>query len=376
MKSLTKSIMLGAVAIAALLAIGVTQRIHANAALNEQTAALALPTASVEAPLPSPATQELVVPGDVEAFQETSVYARTSGYLRDWKTDIGTRVKAGALLAEIDVPELADELRQAHASEQLAKADADLTQVTAARYQQLIKSNAVSQQDTQTKTGDAQMKVAALAAASANAERLTHLRSYAEVRAPFDGVITMRNVDVGTLIDAGAVRPMFAIAKIDKLRVYIDVPQDYSAKVQNGMSGYLTLAQYPGRRFTGTVVRNANAIDPVARTLRVELDVDNPRGELLPGSYAQVHIEMNALPALSVPAGSLIFGAMGVQVAVVNNGNTLLLKPVVLGRDFGTRVEIVDGLAASDSVVTNPADSAFSGMKVKVVNPLQTTDKS
>jgi membrane fusion protein (multidrug efflux system) len=375
MKPLTKSILLAA-AFSAFLAIGIAQRIHASAVLTEQTAAIALPTVSVQAPQPTPAIQELVVPGDVQALQETPIYARTNGYLRNWKTDIGTRVKAGALLAEIDVPELGDQLRQAHAGEQSAQADADLAQVTAARYQQLVKGNAVSQQDTQVKSGEAQMKAAALAAAKANTERLTHLQSYVEVRAPFDGVITTRNVDVGTLIDAGAARPLFAIAKIDKLRVYVEVPQDYSANVKNGMPGYLSLAQYPGRKFAGVVVRNANAIDPVARTLRVELDVDNQKGELLPGSYAQVHLELSAAPGFSVPAGALIFGPAGVQVAVVSAGDTLLLKPVILGRDFGSRVEIAGGLAASDPVVTNPADSAFSGMKVKVVKPLDARDKS
>ncbi|WP_419690600.1 efflux RND transporter periplasmic adaptor subunit [Burkholderia theae] len=363
-------------AAAALLAAGIVPRVDARAAQRVQVAAQQALPVSVILPGTAPADQTLTLPGSVMPYAEASIYARTSGYIAHWSADIGAHVKAGQTLAQITAPDLDAQLRQARADAATAQANYDYAKSTAQRWQDMLKTQSVSQQDTDTKVADMNAKRAMLASAQANVAHLTELVSYESVAAPFDGVITARNVDVGTLVTAGGTPgspglsgELFHLEQTGTLRVFVDVPQDSAAGVTTGTSVYLTTQQYPARRFAARVARSAGAIDPVTRTLRVEIDVDNADGALMPGAYAQAHLLVpSAAPAFELPVSALLFRPNGVTVATVGANGTTALKTVQIGRDFGTHVEIVSGLAASDRVIDNPGDSITAGEAVKVVS--------
>lgn len=371
-------IALPVVAVCAALAAGGLPRLSAHAAVVHQTAALSVPTVAVVAPDAAPLQQAVVLPGDVEAFQEANIYARTSGYLGHWLTDIGTHVHSGQLLAEIESPEVDAQLAQARADAATATANYQIAKVTASRWEDMLKSNAVSEQSSQENVSTMKAKQAMLAAAQANVDRLQQLQSFEKVYAPFDGVITVRNVDVGALIDAGnggTPAALFKLAETDKLRVFVNVPQDDATNVQVGAQATLNLPQYPGRTFSGSVARTAGAIDPMSRTLRVEVDLDNADGAVPPGAYAQVTIPLVSSKAtLSLPANTLLFRPTGVEVATVNAKGQVQLMPVTLGRDFGTRVEIRTGLAGFERVIVNPGDAASNGQPVRInAHPVDAT---
>lgn len=359
---------------AVLLAIGLVPRLEAKRALTEQVAAQRALPVSIVTPKPAPASSELLLPGSVMPYADASIYARTSGYVLHWYTDIGAKVKAGDTLAVIETPELDAQLRQARADEATAQANYDYANTTAKRWQQLLQTQSVAQQDADAKTSDMEAKRAILASAQANVARLAELVSYEKVTAPFNGVITARNVDVGALVTAGgtpglAAMPgeLFHVEETNTLRVFIDVPQNDASEVGTGTPVYLTTQQYPGRRFDAKVARSADAIDPVSRTLRVEVDVDNKDGALLPGAYAQVHVQLDsAHPALELPVSALLFRPDGVTVAVAGPGDKVQLKTVTIGRDFGTYVEVATGLAKSDRVINNPGDAIVTGESVAI----------
>lgn len=364
------TITLVAAAICAALAIGSLPRLASGDKVAQQTAALSKPTVSVIAPMRASTQQMLMLPGDIQAYQRAGIYARTSGYLKAWHADIGTHVHSGELLAEIEAPEVDAQLEQARSDAAMASANYQIAKVTADRWADLLKKNAVSKQSAEENMSIMQAKQATLAAALANVKRLAQLQSYEKVYAPFDGVITARNVDVGALVDAGNSGPpaaLFELAETDRLRIFANVPQDDAAYVVAGTKVQLTLSSYPGRTFSGTVARTSGAIDPRSRTLRVEVDMDNPDGTLLPGAFAQVSLTLtHSDPGLSLPANALLFRPHGVQVAVVDAQGVVSLRTVTLGRDFGTRVEIQSGLEGNEQVVVNPSDAISAGQAVHI----------
>lgn len=365
-----KLVLTAAIVACAALAIGGLPRLTARNKVAKQTEALSKPTVSVVAPTRAPAQQMLVLPGDIQAYQRAGIYARTSGYLKRWYVDIGTSVKSGQLLADIEAPEVDAQLEQARSDATTASANYDIAKVTAARWEDMLQKNAVSKQSAEENVSIMKAKHATLAAALANVKRLEQLQSYEKVYAPFDGVITVRNVDVGALIDAGNSGPpaaLFELSETDRLRIFVNVPQDAAASVAPGTKAQLTLSQYPGRTFPGTVARTAGAIDPRSRTLRVEVDMDNPGGSLLPGAFAQVSLTMTHTdPGYSLPTNALLFRPQGVQVAVVDAAGVVRLRTVTLGRDFGTRVEIRSGLEGNEQVIVNPSDAISAGQAVRI----------
>jgi RND family efflux transporter MFP subunit len=354
---------------------GIHTRVHAANTLRQQTEDLAVPTVAAIHPRRGAAAEEVVLPGNAQAYVATPIYARINGYLKSWYFDIGAQVKSGQLLAEIETPEVDRQLDQARADLATAQANYALAQTTAERYVSLFKSDSVAKQDVDDRVGDLQAKKAMVDSATYNVRRLEETQHFQRVYAPFDGVITARNIDIGALINAGSNAPgkeLFDIASTSKLRVYINVPQQYSQDVRPGGSATLTLAEFPGRRFTGTIVRTADAIDPASRTLLTEVDVDNPRGELLPGAYLSVHIKLSSKAgALVVPVNALIFRSAGMQIAVVRDGKAEL-EPITLGRDFGTEVEVTSGIGPDDEIIENPSDSLTSGTPVRIA---QAADK-
>jgi RND family efflux transporter MFP subunit len=359
---------------AALLLVGIVPRLHASAALTRQTDAQSVLSVSVVAPRAAPVSRELVLPGSVTPFAEASIYARTSGYLAHWNTDLGAQVKSGQTLATIEAPELDAQLRQARADAATAQANFDFAKTTAQRWQAMLQTQSVAQQDADTKVSEMEARRAMLASAQANVAHLAELVSYEKVTAPFDGVITARNVDVGALVTAGgspgtsgASGELFHIQQTGTLRVFVDVPQNDAPYVTPGIGVYLGTQQYPGRQIPAKVARTSGAIDPSSRTLRVEVDVDNRDGALMPGAYAQVHLQLQATrPALDLPVSALLFRPSGVTVAVVDGNGRALLKTVQIGRDFGTHVEITTGLASTDRVIDNPGDSLGTGQVVQI----------
>lgn len=387
-----------AVIAAAVVIWGVDARIKTAAAVKQETLELAIPTVSVIHPKPGSMQNEVVLPGNIQAFIDSPVYARASGYLKRWYTDIGARVKAGQVLAEIDAPELDQQVQQAKATiaqaqaaldqalanQQQGKANEELARVTAQRWENLVKKGVVSRQENDQYQAQYQAQVAGLdaldkaiaaarsniAAAQANLGRLQELQGYETVRAPFDGVITARNIDIGALINAGNGGPtqeLFHIASTSKLRVFVNVPQMYSRSAVPGLAATLTLTEFPGRHFPGKLVRTSDSIDTGTRTLLTEVDVDNTTGELKPGAYAEVHLTLPAaVQSLIVPVGAILFRSEGLRVGVVRNGNTAELLPIVLGKDYGTEVEVVSGLNPDDLLILNPPDSLTSGAKVNV----------
>jgi RND family efflux transporter MFP subunit len=359
-----------ALVVAATILFGILPRLSAQAALKKETAGLNVPTVSVMQPKSGNPTQELVLPGNMQPFMDAPIYARTSGYLKRWTVDIGARVKAGQLLAEIDTPEVEEQLHQARSDLQTAEANYRLAQKTAARWLDLIKDNAVSKQEVDQAQGDLEAKKSALESARFNVSRLEKLQAFTKIYAPFDGVITARNTDVGALIGAGGTpgRELFHLADTKKLRVYINVPQAHSRDAVPGVEADVTLDEFPGRRFKGVLARNTQSIDSASRTLLAEVAVDNPTGELLPGSYGQVHLKLRSSNAtLLVPVNTLIFRSEGIQVAVVGPDQRVVLKKISIGRDFGTEVEVVSGLEPTDAVIVNPSDSITAGSQVRVV---------
>jgi RND family efflux transporter MFP subunit len=357
---------------AAALSAGLLPRLEARDALKKEARELNVPTVTVIQPKQGSGSQELVLPGNVEAYVDTPIYARTNGYLKRWNVDIGARVKAGQLLAEIDTPEVDDQLQQARAEVATAEANYEIAQKTATRWQELSKSGMVSKQDADQTASAMRARNAAVESARFNVARLEKLQSFKRIYAPFGGVITARNVDVGALIDAGGGqgKELFRIAATDRLRVYVNVPQAYSREAVPGVEAELTLAEFPARRFPGKLVRNTQSIDRTSRTLLTEIEVTNRSGELLPGAYAQVHLKLRSgEPPLVVPVNTLLFRPEGTQVAVVGADQRVVLKTVALGRDFGTEVEIVSGLEAKDAVILNPSDSLAGGTQVRVVQP-------
>jgi RND family efflux transporter MFP subunit len=357
--------------VAAVVVAGIVPRRNARAALKNETRDLAIPSVAVIHPkLGSPQT-EIVLPGNIQAFTDSPIYARTDGYLKKWYVDIGGRVTAGQLLAEIETPEVDQQLDQARADLNTAQANYRLSEITANRYQDLLKTDSVSKQDVDNTNGDFEAKKATVASAQANVRRLEQLQSFEKIYAPFDGVITARNTDIGHLINSGAGVPaseLFHIASIRTMRVYINVPQQYSQAAKPGINAYLTLQEFPGRHFKGALVRTADSIDQASRTLLVEVDADNASGEILPGAYTEVHLGVpSAAPALIVPVSALIFRGDTLQIGTVQNGNRATLATVTLGHDLGSEVEIVSGLQPDDFVITNPPDSLISGETVRVV---------
>jgi RND family efflux transporter MFP subunit len=359
----------GLLALALLLGIwGTVSRVRARSELARETLEQAVPLVTTLKPTPGPASEELVLPGNVQAFIEAPIYARTSGYLRKWYTDIGTPVKKGQLLAEIDTPEIDQQLKQAQHDLDTAEATARLAASTSARWQGLLAKRAVSQQDAEQKAAEAEATAAAAASARANVERLRELKSFQRVVAPFDGVVTYRNTDIGALITAGeSAGALFRVANKQTLRVYVQVPEPYAPQTRPGVVAELEFSEYPQRTFPATVIRTAQALDPSARTLQVELHVDNRQDELLPGAYARVHFRMPGRSGtLRIPASALLFRAAGLQVATLGPDRHVKLKGIVQGRDFGRSVEVLSGLTAGDDVVANPPDSLADGMLVRV----------
>jgi RND family efflux transporter MFP subunit len=359
------------VIVAAIVVAGILPRIQARNTLARETAEMAIPTVSVVQPQRAAPSQEVVLPANVQAYIDAPIYARTNGYLKRWYADIGAHVKVGQLLAEIETPEVDEQLRQARADLGTAQANLNLAQITAERYTGLLKSDSVSKQEADNAEGDYAAKKASLQSAQANVKRLEQLESFSRIYAPFTGVISARNTDIGALIDSGSSggtrTELFHVVQADKLRVYVNVPQAYSQAAKPGMTADLTLDEFPGRRFQGTLVRTANAIDPSTRTLLAEIEVNNPTGVLLAGAYAQVHLKLPT-PATSftLPVNALIFRRDGLRVAVVPDGHHVQMKPITMGRDFGTAVEVVAGLNPDDQVVVNPPDSIGSGEEVRV----------
>jgi RND family efflux transporter MFP subunit len=353
---------------------GIESRVDAATALKQQSLKMAVPTVSVIHSKPGGNMEEVVLPGNAVAYVATPIYARTNGYLKSWNFDIGAHVKAGQLLAMIETPEVDRQLDQARADLATAQANYDLSQTTAARYETLFKTDSVAKQDLDDRIGDLQAKKAMLDSASFNVRRLQETQHFQNVYAPFDGVITARNIDVGALIDAGGNAPgkeLFDIAATNRLRVYINVPQQYSRDVKAGGAAYLTQAEFPGKRFPGKIVRTSDSIDPVSRTLLTEVDVENPTGELLPGAFLSVHLNLKSgTAAVVIPVNTLIFRSNGMQVAVVRN-NKAELVGITIGRDYGTDVEVLSGLTAQDAIIENPSDSLTSGTEVRPSEPLQ-----
>lgn len=348
----------------------ILQRRSERGVLAQQTERLSVPHVAVIHATPVESDPELILPGNIQSYVESPIYARTNGYLKKWYKDIGSHVKEGDLLADIDTPEVDEQLSQARADLATAQANVKLAGVTAERYEGLLKSDAVSKQEVDNFNGDYIAKQAMVLSAQANVKRLEDLESFKHVYAPFSGVITQRNVDIGTLINAGNggnAREMFDLAQTDPLRVYVSVPQSYVPSIRIGLKGCLQLTEFPDRKFCGQVVRTADAVDPNSRTLLTEVDVPNPTGTLLQGEYAEVHFDVQMSGTrLSLPINALLFRPEGTMAAVVGADNRLTLKKLTIGRDFGNSVEVLQGVDQRDSVVINPPDSLENGQQVTV----------
>ena len=360
-----------AVALALVLAIwGIVSRVSARYALSRQIAVATTATVVTVKPTVSPRSEALVLPGSVQANYEAPIYARTNGYLRAWYTAIGTPVKKGQLLAEIETPEVDQQLGQARADLATAEANYELAKATDVRWQRLLATQLVSKQDADERAGDAAAKKAGVRSAAANVARLREMESFKRVLAPFDGVVTQRNTDIGALINAGQSpgAALFHVADTHRLRINVSVPQPYASSIQPGMSADLVFAEHPDKRYPATVAFTAQALDPASRTLQVELQVENPRHELFPGAYAEVHFNLAAAaPTLRLPANALLFRAQGLLVAAVGGDHRVRLKRITQGRDFGSSIEVLDGIDPADDIVLNPPDSIADGALVRVV---------
>jgi multidrug efflux system membrane fusion protein len=368
-----KALMIVGVALLVLLVAGaVTLLQHASheRALAKETELQTIPTVAVVHPVAEKPEVELVLPGSLLAFEESPIYARTSGYLVRWYRDIGSHVTEGELLATIDTPEVDQELNQTRAARQQMVAQLDLAKISAERWENLRKTDSVSAQEADTQTSAYKQAQANLAAADANVRRLEQLEGFKKVYAPFSGVITKRNVDPGALINAGAGatgRELFDIARVDPLRVYTSVPQAYAPYIKVGGETYVTLQEFPGQKFKAKIARTAEAIDPNTRTLLTEVDVPNKDGRLLPGSFGEVHFAVGSdVGKVTVPVNAMLFRSQGAQLAVVGPDNRIQLRPMNIGKDYGTSLEILGGLTTADRVVINPPDSLEQGQQVNV----------
>ena len=362
---------LAVIAVAALLISGIWSRVKARTALNTETAQAALTSVSVVSPKQTAPANEIILPGNVQPFITSPIYARTNGYLKKWYFDIGAHVKQGQLLAVIETPEVDQQLQQARSNLLTAQANLELASITKTRYQGLLKSNAVAQQDVDNAVGTYNANKAIVEADKAAVEQYSALVSFEKIYAPFDGVITARNTDIGDLINSGSgggvKTDLFHIAQPGRLRVYVNVPEEYSQGIKSGMTADLSLAEFPGRKFQGKLVRTAEAINVTTRTLLIEIDVDNPAGTLLTGSYAEVHLAVpTQASTFLLPVNALLFRSEGLRVGIVRNGK-VTLSAVTPGHDFGSQIEIVSGLKADDQVIVNPPDSIVSGQGVQIV---------
>jgi RND family efflux transporter MFP subunit len=353
------------------------QRREQYNALAKETEKLAVPTVAVIHPTVEPAQEDLVLPSTLQAYTESPIYARTTGYLKKWYHDIGTHVQQGELLADIDTPEIDQQLSQARADLGTMQANENLSRITATRYEELIKTDGVSKQEVDNAVGDYAARRAAVASAQANVRRLEELEAFKHIYAPFGGVITRRNVDIGNLINAGnggSAQELFFLAATDPIRAYVSVPEVYAAAVRPGLGAFLELTQYPGQKFQAKVVRTADAIDLASRTLNTEVDVPNKSGQLLPGGYAQVHLLVGVTGArLQVPVNALLFRSEGLRAVVVDANHKTHLQQLAIGRDYGTALEVLQGLHAEDWIVLNPPDSLDEGMQV---NPKEAAQKA
>jgi len=362
---------------AAIFVFGIVTRLRNAAAVRAETTQMALPSVAVVSPQHSAPTQEVVLPGNVQPFISAPIFSRTNGYLKKWYVDIGQRVKKGQLLAVVETPEVDQQLEQSRSNLATAKANLQLAEITKNRFEGLLKTHAVAQQDADNAVGTYNANKAIVDANQANVKQLQTLQSFERIYAPFDGIITARNTDIGQLIASGnnsgnVSTDLFHISQPGKLRVFVNVPEQYSQAAAPGLTAELTLAEFPGKKFQGKLVRTANAINFTNRTLLVEVDVDNPAGELLTGAYAEVHLQVpGQSSSYLVPVSTLIFRSQGLQVAVVKDG-AVALTSVTPGHDFGDQIEIVAGLKGDESIVVSPPDSIISGQKVQVVQP-QTT---
>jgi RND family efflux transporter MFP subunit len=362
-----------AVALGVVIYAGIHQRVQAENRLGASTERAAIPVVSVVQPKSGASAQEIVLPGTTQPFNDTPIYARTNGYLKHWNVDIGARVKRGELLAEIDTPEIDQQLDQTRADLKTAVANEQLASITATRWQNLLKTNSVSKQETDQAVSDLSAKQAAVDSMTANVHRLEQLQSFEKIYAPFDGVITARNTDIGALIGAGASgtpKELFHMAAVNKLRVYVAVPEVDSRAVQNGAKAALTLDEFPGEKFEGTIVRNSDSIDLASRTLNVEVDVNNPGDVIKTGAYVFVHLKnpgvsKAANQSVVIPANTLLFRSEGLRVGVVRNDHAEL-APITIGRDYGATVEVIAGLKPTDKVIVNPSDSLTAGTPVRV----------
>jgi RND family efflux transporter MFP subunit len=358
------------------LIVGLVPRWLARRSLDKETLENAVQFVAVVSPEPGKSDMGVPLPAEVQAFVEAPIYARASGYLKKWDVDIGQHVEAGQLLAEIDTPEVDQQLEQAKAEVAQADANLALAKSTSERWVDLLKTASVSEQETAEKQADFALKKADLEAANANLHRLEDLKNFARVTAPFAGTITTRDTDVGQLITAGSGRALFHLAQTNPLRVYVHVPQTLSRQIEPGQDAELIISELPGRQFDAKVVRTAGAMDPSSRTLLAELQVKNPKNEILAGSYAQVRFsDPLGNPTLTLPANTLLFRSEGMQVGVVDPGGKVEIRTVKLGRDFGQTVEIVDGINTGDHVIVNPPDSLASGMTVRVSEPTKVAEK-
>jgi RND family efflux transporter MFP subunit len=349
---------------------GIVPRLNARKALAEETSRTSAPVVTVISPSAAAPSEEVVLPGNMQAFVDAPIYARTSGYLKRWYFDIGAHVKQGQLLAEIESPEVDQQLAQAREDLKTSQADLQLAQITATRYTDLFKTDSVAKQDVDNAVQNAAAREAAVKSSQANVARLEQMVGFEKVYVPFTGVVTARETDTGQLVQSGSTQnhELFHVASVDRLRVFVNVPQIYSHQARPGLNADLTLPELPGRRFPGTLVRTADSFDPATRTLLVELDVPNKDGQLFPGAYTEVHFKMKSQGAtLIIPSTSLIFRSQGLRVPVVRDSKTVLV-PVTTGRDFGNTVEVLTGLTPDDKVIANPPDSLVEGEPVRVVS--------
>jgi RND family efflux transporter MFP subunit len=347
---------------------GIGTRAKALAVVSRETREAAVPTVAIIAPERGAPRQEITLPGTLEAFTDAPIYARTNGYLRKRYVDIGAHVHAGQVLADIDTPEVDQQLEQARADLATAEANERLAQSTAERYRDLIKTDSVSKQDLDNANGSLEAKSTAVNSSKANVRRLEQLHAFGKITAPFEGVITARNIDVGALIDSGSnAKELFHEAAVNRLRLFVNVPEIYSRAAVAGMTADLTLSEFPGRTFAGTLARTAQAIDVASRTLLTEIDVENAKGELLPGSYAEVRLQVSTDKAsFKLPVNAVMFRTEGVRVALLDANDRVTLHPITLGRDYGNAVEVVAGLTGSERIIVNPPDSIENGQTVRV----------
>ncbi|MGA9599654.1 MAG: efflux RND transporter periplasmic adaptor subunit [Methylocystis sp.] len=364
---LKRGLAIAALVALALAAAGVFIRNKDFKQLAEATKEGAIPTVAVGAPQAGPAVEEIILPGNVQSFFDARIRARVQGFVRDWRYDIGAKVKAGDVLATVEAPELDQQLQQAKGELSRAEAEVNLAKLTSKRWSALRASTAVSQQSADEKSGDYQAKVAATEAARANVERLRALTGYLQITSPFAGVVTARNVDIGALVGPENKLELFSVADIHQVRVYVGVPQAYAASIKPGMIAELKLAQFPTRLFTAKVLTTSNAIAENSRSLLVQLIADNPEGLLLPGSYAEVHFKLPGRPGVRrIPASAIFFQKNALAVATVGANSKVAIKPITIVRDLGTTIEISSGPALSDRIILNPPQSLSDGDEVRI----------